>query len=103
MYSDRSIVHVRFTPSETLPRVGEVREAQGLARWRYRVLEILDSPVSQRGYVMVKMRVERWIIEEHVNAEASSDMVDTSDLELFLALMLWYLSNEIPIAYQAER
>ena len=96
MYSDRSIVHVRFTTSETLPQIGEVREAQGLARWRYRVLEILGSPVSQRGYVMVKMRVERWIIEEQ-------ETTNTSDLEIFIAVVLWYLSNEIPIAYEEER
>jgi hypothetical protein len=94
MHSDRSVVHVRFTMRETLPQVGEVRESQGFARWRYRVLEILSSPVSQRGYVMVKMRVERWIIEEHT---------DAPDLELFIAVVLWYLSNEIPIAYEEER
>lgn len=69
MYSDTSIVHVRFAQGEMLPLVGEVREAQGLARWRYKVLEVIGSPSSQREYVMVKMRVERWIIEECTKEE----------------------------------
>jgi hypothetical protein len=65
MYSDTSIVHVRFAQGEMLPVAGEVCEAQRLVRWRYRVLEILGSPACQRGYVIVKMQVERWIIEEY--------------------------------------
>lgn len=103
MYSDRSVVHVRFTQHEMLPRVGEVREARGLARWRYRVLEILESQEMKQGNIMVTMHVERWIIEEQTNEEIRSEMTDASDLEVFLAIVLWYLSNEISIAMQECR
>ncbi len=64
-YSERSNINVRFHDGEELPEVGDVREAQGLSHWKYRVLRIINvGDPDDQGRVMVKMSVERWIVEE---------------------------------------
>lgn len=64
-HPERSTINVRFRAGEELPKVGDVRDAQGLAHWQYRVLHVIhvSKPDSARR-VMVKMHVERWIVEE---------------------------------------
>lgn len=64
-YSERSTINARFQSGEELPKVGDIREAQGLAHWKYRVLHIINvsQPDSARRR-MVKMHVERWIVED---------------------------------------
>lgn len=58
-------IYVRLQPGESVPQVGEEREAQGFAKWRYKVLKVLavGQPDSE-GRATVTMRVERQIIEE---------------------------------------
>ncbi len=64
-YSERSDINVRFQTGEQLPQVGDVREAQGLAHWKYRVIRIISvGEPDKQGRVMVEMHVERWIVEE---------------------------------------
>lgn len=61
---ERSEIHVKFHPQESLPAVGETREARGLAHWNYKVLRILKvNDPDKNGYRMVDMYVERWIVE----------------------------------------
>lgn len=64
-YTEQADINVRFHPGEPLPKVGEVREARGLAHWKYEVLRIIKvSDPDEQGRVMVKMHVQRWIVEE---------------------------------------
>jgi hypothetical protein len=58
---ERSTVYVRYSSCQTLPIVGDIIDAQGFARWKCKVLKVLDTVKNDDGSTTVEMRVERWI------------------------------------------